>query len=89
MNILLPADLELFVEKQVSLGAYSTPSDVVGDALRLLRLHDRERQALVEDLRTKVAAGVEQLDHGDLVPSEEVFAELRERNARVQPNVRP
>jgi antitoxin ParD1/3/4 len=89
MNISLPGELEQFVENQVSLGAYSTPSEVVGDALRLLQLHDRERQALVDDLRKNVAVGIDQLDRGDTVSAAEVFAELRERNARVQAGARP
>ena len=63
--------------------------DVVGDALRLLQLHDRDRHALVEDLRMKVAAGLQQLDRGDSASAAEVFAELRERNVRFQANARP
>ena len=66
------------------MGAYATPSEVVGDALRLLQLHDRERETLIGDLRQKIAVGLEQLERGESVSADEVFAELRHRNAQRQ-----
>jgi len=89
MNVSIPSDLQQFIESQVSLGAYATASEVVGDALRLLQLHDRERQALVDDLRRKVVAGIEQLNNGDSISAAEVFDELRARNAQLKSAARP
>jgi antitoxin ParD1/3/4 len=84
VEVSISSEFQQFIERQVSLGAYMTPSEVVGDALRLLQLHDREREALVNDLRQKIAVGIEQLDRGDSVDASEVFDELRRRNAQFQ-----
>ena len=64
-------------------GSYLSPSEVVGDALRLLRHHELERAALIADLRQKIDVGIEQLDRGEFIPADEVFRGLRERNARI------
>ena len=84
MEVSISSEFQQFIERQVSLGAYTTPSEVIGDALRLLQLHDREREALVNDLRQKIAVGIEQLDRGDSIGAGEVFDELRRRNAQLQ-----
>jgi antitoxin ParD1/3/4 len=90
VEVSISSEFQQFIERQVSLGAYTTPSEVVGDALRLLQLHDREREALFNDLRQKIAIGVEQLDRGDSrdrgdsIDAGEVFNELRRRNAQLQ-----
>jgi antitoxin ParD1/3/4 len=84
VEVSISSEFQQFIEQQVSLGAYTTPSEVVGDALRLLQLHDREREALVNDLRQKIAVGIEQLDRGDAVEAGEVFEELRRRNEQFQ-----
>lgn len=84
MEISLSPEIKQFIEGQLALGAYTTPSEVVGDALRLLQLHDREREALVSDLRQKITVGLEQIDRGETVEAAEVFDELRRRNAQSQ-----
>ncbi len=47
MNVSLPRELAAFVESEVGSGDYGTASEVVRDALRLLR---RERDAYEEKL---------------------------------------
>ena len=84
MEISISPEFQQFIEGQLALGAYATPSEVVGDALRLLQLHDRERETLVSNLRQKIAVGLEQLDRGEAVGADEVFDELRRRNAQYQ-----
>ncbi|WP_428308684.1 type II toxin-antitoxin system ParD family antitoxin [Lacipirellula sp.] len=84
MEISISPEFQQFIEGQLALGAYATPSEVVGDALRLLQLHDREREMLVSDLRQKVAVGLEQIDRGETVAAHDVFEELRRRNAQHQ-----
>ncbi|HEX6963295.1 MAG TPA: type II toxin-antitoxin system ParD family antitoxin [Lacipirellula sp.] len=88
MEVSISSELQPFIEKQVATGAYATASEVVGDELRLLQLHEREREELVGDLRKKIAVGLEQLDRGESVDSAEVFAELRSRNAQFQDGAR-
>jgi antitoxin ParD1/3/4 len=55
--------LEQFVLDQLASGKYQSSSDVVCDAVRLLR--DRERRR--EELRKEVNRGIEQLEHGQFV----------------------
>ncbi len=47
MKVSLPAALEDFVSSQVKSGEFDDASEVVGEALRLLR-QDRERKAMEE-----------------------------------------
>jgi antitoxin ParD1/3/4 len=43
MNVSLTAELEKFVSAKVDSGRYSSASEVVREALRLLEEHDQER----------------------------------------------
>jgi antitoxin ParD1/3/4 len=88
VEISISPEFKQFIKGQVALGAYATPSEVVGDALRLLQLHERDREALASGLRQKIAVGLEQLDRGETVEADEVFDELRRRNAQYQAKAR-
>jgi antitoxin ParD1/3/4 len=81
VNLSIPPELQTFVEAQVAAGAYASPSEVVGDALRLLHFHERERAALIQDLRARIAVGLDELDRGESIEADQVFAELRQRNS--------
>lgn len=84
MELHLSAELVQFVDSQVATGSYLTPSEVIGDALRLLRHHESERAELLADLRQKIDVSIEQLDRGESISADEVFRGLRERNAKAQ-----
>jgi antitoxin ParD1/3/4 len=45
MNVSLSSDLERFVRENVSNGRYTSASEVVRDALRLLQENDQQRRA--------------------------------------------
>ena len=57
IHVSIPTEFEPFVEGVVQQGTYHNPTEVVGEALRLLA----RREQLVRDVR----AGVEQLDRGE------------------------
>jgi antitoxin ParD1/3/4 len=59
----LPPDLAQFVSDQLALGKYDTATDVVCDAVRLLR----EREERLKSLRTDIQKGIEQLDAGECI----------------------
>lgn len=59
----LPPDLEQFVLDQLASGKYQSRSDLVCDAVCLMR--DRERRR--EELRTEIDRGTAQLERGDFV----------------------
>lgn len=59
MNVSLPADMVDFVESEVSRGGYSSSSEVVRDALRLLQ-HDKAlEQEKLAILRREIAIGLD------------------------------
>ncbi|MEO5820296.1 MAG: type II toxin-antitoxin system ParD family antitoxin [Vicinamibacteraceae bacterium] len=57
MNVSLTPELERLVNEKVESGLYQTASEVVREALRLLKDRDAERELL----RTDVKAGFDQL----------------------------
>jgi antitoxin ParD1/3/4 len=80
MNVSLTPELERLVQEKVASGLYSSASEVVREALRLLQERDELRRLRLEELRREIARGIEAADRGDLVPADEVFARLRQRN---------
>jgi antitoxin ParD1/3/4 len=73
MSVEIPSEFTPFVDAVIRSGHYHSEADVVADALRLLK----RREALAEEIRV----GIEQLDRGESVPGEQVFAELRAKAA--------
>lgn len=63
IQVAIPTELEPFVQGVVQNGSYSNPTEVVGDALRLLA----RREHLLHDVK----AGVEQLDGGEYAEYDE------------------
>lgn len=72
LNISLPPELDEFVAARVRSGRFESPSDVVHEGLRLLR----DREAALDDVRAKIAVGLEQALRGELLDGDEVFDEL-------------
>lgn len=79
VNVSLTPELEALVNERVQSGRYRSASEVVREALRLLADHDELRQAHLQDVRTKVAAGIEQLDAGEGLDGNEFFDALLTR----------
>jgi antitoxin ParD1/3/4 len=65
VNVSLTPELERWVQEKVSSGLYSSSSEVVREALRLMHEHDRVRELRIAELRQKVAQGLESLERGD------------------------
>lgn len=61
MNVSLTPELERLVNEKVESGLYQTASEVVREALRLLKERDQAR----ERLRADVQAGFDQLAGGE------------------------
>ena len=61
MNVSLTPELERLVNEKVESGLYQTASEVVREALRLLKERDQAR----EQLRADVQAGFDQLARGE------------------------
>ncbi len=65
MNISLTHHLEELVKSKVNSGLYSSASEVMRDALRLLDERDRLRALRLEELRSEIKRG---LDSGESTP---------------------
>ena len=61
MNVSLTPELERLINDKVDTGSYQTASEVVREALRLLKLRD---EGLVQ-LRQDIQAGFDQIDRGE------------------------
>ena len=75
MSILITPEIEQLVQGIYAGGAYATEADVLECALRRLRQRD--------ELRIKLREGIDELDRGERLASEQVFLELRERAAQL------
>ncbi len=64
---------EQFIKTQLESGRYSSASEVVRDALRLMEEREQLRQIQLEQLRQQIQAGI---DSGPGIPAEEVFDRL-------------
>ncbi len=80
MNVSLTPELEQLVAERVQSGMYHSASEVIREGLRLLKEQEDLKQLRLSELRREIARGVEQAERGELVSSEEVFRNLRERN---------
>jgi len=65
MNVSLPPELERLVTEKVASGLYGSESEVVREALRLLKERDEVRSLAVAELRKDVLAGLAELDRGE------------------------
>lgn len=71
MNISIPSDLNAFVQHLVSTGKFCNETEVVEEALRLLR----QREELMAD----VEAGIRQAENGEMLDGEQVFGRLEDK----------
>ena len=79
MNVSLPEGMKEYVQQRVAAGdRYSSPSDYVRALIRA----DQERQQKLASLRRDLAIGLDELDGGQGLPAEEVFAKLEARFGR-------
>lgn len=66
MNVSLPAEMMAFVEAEVSGGDYASASEVVRDALRLLRRERAAEQERIAILRREIQLGLDDVEAGRL-----------------------
>jgi antitoxin ParD1/3/4 len=76
ISVNLTSDLAGFVQEQTKSGKYTSASEVVQEALRLLEAAERFRADRLRDVRTKIAEGLASLNRGEGLDGEDVFREL-------------
>jgi len=62
MNVSLTPELESLVDEKVQTGMYQTASEVVREALRLLKERDETK---LRELRETIQVGIGQLERGE------------------------
>jgi antitoxin ParD1/3/4 len=86
MNVSLTPELDKFVSGKVESGRYTSASEVIREALRLLEEHDRARSAQIAAFNYELGSRLASLDRGEHVKPESVrkrFAQKsRERHKR-------
>ncbi len=66
MNISLTPQLEKMVNRKIKSGMYTSASEVIREALRLLNEHDKIRELQIREMKEKVMAGVQQIREGKI-----------------------
>jgi antitoxin ParD1/3/4 len=80
MNVNLSPQLEDMVRQKVASGLYTSASEVVREALRMMEAQDQLRAAKLEQLRQDIREG---LESGESTPwdADEIKKEGRQRRA--------
>jgi len=73
MNVSLTESLENYVREKVAIGEYQTASEVISEALRLLRHYDKDNKV---DVRRKITQGMDSIRVGRTIPSLKVKADM-------------
>jgi antitoxin ParD1/3/4 len=88
MNVYLTPEFEHLVQEKVESGRYNSASEVVREALRLLVERDELRELRKQELRKKIAKGLDSLRRGEGIDSEEFFAQLEREEEELDRNRR-
>ena len=86
MNVTLKPDLERFITEKTRTGQFADASDVVNEALELLREQEQFTPAQEAYLRREVKRGLDQLDQGQFstLTTDQIIAQERTRLAAKQ-----
>ncbi len=79
MNVSLTGELERFIADKVDSGLYSSASEVVREALRLLKAADTAQRPTRADLIQAIERGWDERDTSPAVPAKTVLDDLRQR----------
>jgi antitoxin ParD1/3/4 len=80
MNVSLTPELEKFVAYKVASGRYTSASEVVREALRLLEEHEASRAAQLEEFNRELRRRIESADRGEYVTAEQAREHFRRRS---------
>ena len=87
MNVSLTPELDQFVAGKVESGRYTSASEVIREALRLLEEHDRARGAQIAAFNHELGSRLASLNRGEHVKPEAVQKRL-ERKSRERRKMR-
>ncbi len=76
MEVSLPPQLDSFVQSKVATGQFSSTSDVVREALRLMEEAERTREEQLHGFNEELGRRLSRLDRGEFVEPEEAKARI-------------
>ena len=82
MNVSLTPELEIFVADKVASGRYTSASEVVREALRLLEREEKSRKEQIEEFNRELKARIDAMDRGERITGQEFRKEVAERTER-------
>lgn len=83
MNVSLTPELQKMVEGKVSSGLYNNASEVIREALRLLKEQDDLKRARIEEMRQKIQVGIDDVTAGRVVEgSPALFEEIKSQGRK-------
>lgn len=80
MNVSLTAELEKFIADKVATGRYTSASEVVREALRLLEWEEMSRKEKIEEFNRELKRRTDALDRGEHVTAEEAREHFRRKS---------
>ncbi len=80
MNVSLTPELETFVNKKVQSGRYSSASEVIREALRLLEEQEALRATRLAEFQAELDRRLAEADRGGFVSATALRDELRARS---------
>lgn len=86
MNVSLTPELDRFVADKVSSGRYTSASEVVREALRLLEQQDQTREARIEAFNKELDARIAAADRGEFVDPQAARERLQRKVRERRPH---
>lgn len=84
MNVSLTPELEQVIASKVKSGLYNSASEVIRESLRLLQKRDALHELKLEELRSQIQQGIDDLEAGRFRDGRESMAEMKERLIRIK-----
>ncbi|HUB53174.1 MAG TPA: type II toxin-antitoxin system ParD family antitoxin [Terracidiphilus sp.] len=80
MNVSLTPELDKFVADKVASGRYTSASEVVREALRLLEDQEKSRAERLEEFNRELQRRIDAADRGEFVTAEQAREHFRQRS---------
>lgn len=82
MNVSLTPELEKYVADKVASGRYTSASEVVREALRMLEEYEQSRAVRLAEFNRELQARIDSLNRGEFVSAEESLRRIQEKSAQ-------
>jgi len=79
MNISLTKELEKIIQDKVNSGLYTSASEVIREALRLMQHNDNLQQLKINQLNQAIELGLTQLQSGNKITASSAYKELKQK----------